>query len=71
MAFHITDNSGEITDGSIYLPKAGSVPIGAPVVGVGVDALKQELQTYYGDRFSVAQPEPAPVVAKPTAKAKD
>lgn len=75
MAYLVSDKSKEITTGSIYLPKAGVVPIGAPVVGVGIVALKDELATLYGDRFEVreskapSQPvEPAPELKPPTRK---
>lgn len=78
MAYLVSDKSKEITTGSIYLPKAGAVPIGAPVVGVGILALKDELAELYGDRFEVreskapAQPtvsaEPAPEPKPPTRK---
>lgn len=78
MAYLVSDKSKEITTGSIYLPKAGAVPIGAPVVGVGIVALKDELATLYGDRFEVreskaptpSQPvvEPAPEPKPPTRK---
>lgn len=66
MGYHITDTTGEITDGSIYLPKAGSVPIGGPVVGVSIEALQEELSSLYGARFTVAlqtpeaEPKPEP-----------
>lgn len=76
MAYLVSDKSKEITTGSIYLPKAGVVPIGAPVVGVGIVALKEELVEIYGDRFEVreskapSQPvvEPAPEPKPPTRK---
>jgi hypothetical protein len=75
MAYLVSDKSKEITTGSIYLPKAGAVPIGAPVVGVGIVALKEELATLYGDRFEVreskapSQPvESAPEPKPPTRK---
>jgi hypothetical protein len=69
MVYLVSDKSKEITTGSIYLPKAGAVPIGAPVVGVGIVALKEELATLYGDRFEVREKAPSqPVEAAPEPK---
>lgn len=85
MAHLVKDTTGEIEEGSIYLPQAKSVAIGKPVVGVAIAALKEELAEVYGDRFevtegqaapesepeaiAVAEPEPEPEAA-PTPEAK-
>lgn len=58
MGYQITDTTGEIAEGSIYLPKAGSVPIGGPVVGVSIEALQEELASLYGPRFTVTLQTP-------------
>lgn len=68
MGYLVTDTTGEIIEGSIYLPKAKAVPIGTPVVGVAIEALQEELSVLYGDRFVVAlQASPE---TKPEAKPK-
>jgi hypothetical protein len=62
MGYHVIDTTGEIKQGSIYLPMAKLVAIGEPVVGVQVVALQEELSALYGDRFKVeeiAAPKPA------------
>ena len=62
MGYRVTDTSGEIKQGSIYLPVAKLVAIGEPVVGVQVVALQEELSAIYGDRFKVEEitaPKPA------------
>lgn len=51
MAYQIKDTSGEIETGSIYLPKAGVVYIGTPLVGIQTEALKAELNEFYGDLY--------------------
>lgn len=60
MAHQIRDTTGEIEEGSIYLPKAKSVVIGKPVVGVAIAALREELAEIYGDRFEVIEGQAAP-----------
>lgn len=69
MGYLITDATGEIVEGSIYLPKAKAVPIGAPVVGVAIEALQEELAALYGDRFVVALQTPPQAEPKPEPKA--
>jgi hypothetical protein len=72
MAFYVTDTTQEILSGSISLPKSGVVPIGAPVIGVSIQALKEELTAFYGDRFEVVSTqkpaETAPKSPRSTAK---
>jgi hypothetical protein len=55
----ISDTTGEIVTGSIYLPRSKSVAIGAPVQGVALAVLKEELSTFFGDRFAVSEFEEA------------
>lgn len=65
----VKDTTGEIEEGSIYLPRSKKVPIGSPVVGVGLEALKEELQEVYGDRFEVQEQQesdPEFVAVEPT-----
>jgi|688.fasta_scaffold02206_5 hypothetical protein len=62
MGYRVIDTTGEIKQGSIYLPVAKLVAIGEPVVGVQVVALQEELSAIYGDRFKVEEitaPKPA------------
>jgi hypothetical protein len=72
MAHLITDKTGEIQSGSIYLPQARVVPIGQPVVGVAIAPLKEELTALYGDRFEVVEVAKTEVTpeAKPPARKK-
>jgi hypothetical protein len=69
----VKDTTGEIEEGSIYLPQSKKVPIGSPVVGVGLEALKKELQEVYGDRFEVqeqGQEQQSAPEARPPARRK-
>lgn len=51
----IKDTTGQITTGSISLPRSKTVPIGKPLTGVAIAVLKQELLDIYGDRFEVVE----------------
>lgn len=52
----ISDTTGEIVTGSIYLPRSKTVAIGAPVLGVALAVLEEELKTFFGDRFEITNP---------------
>lgn len=61
----IIDTQG--ADTSLSLPKAGTVPIGEPLVNVVFMALQEELSQFYGDRYQVVDiepEEPAPARSK-------
>lgn len=52
MAYKIIDTTGEITEGSLFLPGVGVVPIPGPVKGQ-VTKIKEALADTYGERFEV------------------
>ena len=58
MAYQIKDTTGEIESGAIYLPNAKDVPVGAPLVGVAISTVKEDLESIYGSRFIVVADEP-------------
>lgn len=73
MAYQIKDTTGEIESGAIYLPNAKNVPVGAPLVGVAISTVKEDLESIYGSRFIVVADEPkappAPQTKTPSRKA--
>ena len=69
MAYQIKDTSGEIKSGALYLPQAKTVPVGAPIVGVAIAPLREELTALYGPRFVVEETKAKPAPTAPTAPA--
>jgi hypothetical protein len=62
-SYQISDTTGDIVTGSIYLPRSKSVAIGKPISGAAIAVLREELAAVYGDRFEVVEVKAEPAIA--------
>lgn len=54
----LTDTKGEYT--SVSLPLHGVLQIGQPLINVSLEALREELAQFYGDRIQIIESEAKP-----------
>ena len=53
MALLVVDHESSLQKGTVHLPTFGNLSVGQPISGISIHALKAELSSTYGARFSV------------------